>query len=292
MGCSDSSCLKVDEKNENVGRRIPLNPQMKNKIESKYEKLLKLSDLDNDFIKKALSMNNHYRKKHGVNELKLDKDLSKRALILAYQKLIEGQFSNNYQKNGNNEDLGLISFESNVKLEAEELIKNWYSDLKEYNPKEPDEFQSLNSTQMIWKNSLNFGIGYYPKALTELNKKAKKEKEKASNEINKYCYVALYHPAGNQPDQYRKNVFNTEQNIKELEAKNRNKKNEKNDEEGKIKFNEELNESNKEKKIDNEPENNFEVQDYVSDTNAENRKENEENTVNIYKRDKNNNSED
>ena len=260
MGCSNSLCLNVDEEKENVGRRIKLNPKMKNKIESKYKEIIKLSDLEKDFIQKALSKNNHYRKKHGVNKLQLDNDLSKRAFILAYQKLEEGQFSNNYQKNGNNEDLGLISFESDEKLEAEELIKNWYDDLKEYNPKEPDEYQSLNSTQMIWKNSLNFGIGYYQKASTELNKNSK------------YCYVALYYPAGNQPDQYRSNVFNAEQNIRELEEENQNKKNVKKDEKGKIKSNEKSNESNEEKK-DNEFENNVDVQDYF-DTYVENKKEN------------------
>ena len=279
MGCSNCNSILTEE-NENKGKKIELNPKSKNKIEQKFKKEFILSDNKMKFISMALTKNNYYRKKHKVDELKLDKDLSKRAFILAYQKLEEGNFSNNYQKNEKNEDLGLINLESNEKLEAEELIKKWYSDLIEYNPKEPNEYQCLDSTQIIWKNSKKFGIGYYKKTLTEPKKKIKKEKEKENKEKNIYCYVALYYPAGNQPDQFKENIINAEENISQL----KNKENINKDEEIKIKNDEKINNLKEEEKNASESDNNIEVQEYDVDSQDGGQKDKNNNTINVYKR--------
>ena len=268
MGLSDSG-------SEDKGKIIELNQKSTNKIEPKYKQEFTLSDLEKKFIKISLLKNNYYRKKHKVDELKLDEDLSKRAFILAYQKLEEGNFSNNYQKNEKNEDLGLINLESNEELEADELIQKWYSDLIEYNPNEPDEYQCLDSTQIIWKNSKKFGIGFYKKTLIEPKKKILqeklKEKQKDNKEKNIYCYVALYYPAGNQPEQFKENIINAEKNISEI----KNKKNE-----IKIQNN---NINKKEEKNNNEFINKIEVQEYDAYSQDEGQIGNEHNAINIYK---------
>ena len=291
MGCSNSCCYEVEDQNENKGRKVTLNPQKNNKINKKYKGVTKLDEKKKKFIEKALSENNNYREKHRVEKLELDEELIERAFILAYQKLEEGNFSNNYQKNIKNEVLGLIYLESNEELEADKLMQKWYSDLIEYNPKEPDEIQGLDSTKMIWKSSKKFGIGYYNKNITKSKNKSKKEKEKEkekeNREQNKYCYVALYHPAGNQPDEYKNNIIDAEKNIKELKnqmKKNNQKKIGKNNEEtmvksdgtpNKLKEEEEENNSGLDK-INNIEENAFEQQE------DENRREEDYSNVKNY----------
>ena len=213
MGCC--SCEVIPEENKITDKNIELNPKEKNKIDKKkYKSVLKFADSQKGFINKALEQNNSLRKLHEVEPLVLDKDLYQRAFILAYQKLEEGNFSNNYQCDEKNEKLGMIIHESNEELDADKIIKIWYEDLINYNPKYPDIFDALNSTQMIWKGSEKFGIGYFSKDINNAGKK--------------YWYVGLYSPQGNQPNvnKYKENVLNAEKNIKHIKNKiNREKEN-------------------------------------------------------------------
>ena len=53
-------------------------------------------------------------------------------------------------------------------------MEKWYEENIYYNYEKPEELECNNFTQMIWKHSTNFGIGYY-----RLN-----EKDKNINKIN------------------------------------------------------------------------------------------------------------
>ena len=64
---------------------------------------------------------------------------------------------------------------------------------------------------MIWKNSKKFGIGYYTKI--------EKENENENIGHEKNCYIALYYPVGNQPNEYKQNELKTTSNINVVKKK-------------------------------------------------------------------------
>ena len=148
MGCfSTIGCCEIISENSITRNKIELNPNEDSKIDSnKYKQILDFANSQKDFIVIALNKNNEYRISHNVDKLISDEDLIKRAFILSYQKLIEGKYSNDYLNDEKKEKLGMISLESNEKLDPDELMIKWYDDLIEYNPKEPNENKNLNST--------------------------------------------------------------------------------------------------------------------------------------------------
>ena len=181
------------------------------------KKVLDGLKIDKEFAEKALKKNNEYRKLHGIEELILDDYLIKRAFILAKKKFKHFDIEDLSYKDGS--EIG-TNFEKCEKiLEPEKLMDKWYYENKKYNYIEPIELENSNFTQMIWKNSKRFGIGYYCQQ-TKNNEKNQGTK--------KYYYVALYYPAGNIPGEYKENIF------KKLSKKNRNKNNYNNDTNNKI----------------------------------------------------------
>ena len=218
MGCfSTNCCCEIISENDINRNKIEVNPNEESKIDSnKYKQILDFANSQKDFIVIALNKNNEYRISHNVDKLISDEDLIKRAFILSYQKLIEGKYSNDYLNDEKNKKLGMISLESNEKLDPDELMSKWYEDLIEYNPKEPDEYKGLSSTQIIWKDSKKFGIGYYYVPFIQ-------DKNDVGNgniitKQKKYCYIALYYPAGNQYENKMKEIEKIEN------KKNKNKK--------------------------------------------------------------------
>ena len=161
-------------------------------IEKKYLQNIKI---DNNFVEKALNKINEYRKLHGVNSLSTDDYLVKRAFLLAQKKLTDFIGEDFLYKNG--EDLGINLEKCENELDVGKLMDNWYNESKNYNYIEPIELECNNFTQMIWKSSQKFGIGYYCS-------QDKNEEENPQN--NKYYYVALFYPAGNIPGEYKSNI--------------------------------------------------------------------------------------
>ena len=155
------------------------------------------------FNEDALKENNTYRKLHGAEDLKLDESLYQKAFTLAKQLLTDGYFDNSNLLYQHLESIGLNTFESEEELTPKQLMSKWYEEMNDYNFQEPDELNCYNFTQMIWKNSKFFGIGYFSK--TE-----NKENDKLSNPTSpprKYFYAALYFPAGNKKEEYKDNVL-------------------------------------------------------------------------------------
>ena len=127
----------------------------------------------------------------------------KRAFNFAYIYAKEGDnFDNKYLKYKNSEDLGLNFLQSKKELTPEELINKWYEKEKNYNYQEPQDFDEF--TQMIWKNSEKFGIGYYP------DNNGNKDNNVDNNDINDekdIYYIALFYPEGNKLLDFRENVL-------------------------------------------------------------------------------------
>ena len=148
---------------------------------------------------------------HGVKPLVLDEYLFKMAFILAKQYLTEGTLENNNLKYKNHEELGMNVLSNDEMLDGDKLMNKWYDEInKPYNFIEPNEFECSNFTQMIWKQSNNFGCGYYcleVKEEKEIDKNENQEKKQKIQSSKKYYYVALYYPAGNQPGEFKSNVL-------------------------------------------------------------------------------------
>ena len=198
------------EENKNDFRVIDLNKERKNEIDKKKLKNLKskIDDEKKKFNQIALKQNNKYRKLHGVEPLELDEYLYKRAFIIAQQYLIEGTFDNEDLSYKNGEELGMNAIIFKEKLEAEKLMGLWYKENEKYNYIMPKELECNNFTQMIWKDSKKFGIGYYSKSQEEEIKPTKKKKKNKNKEKKgeKFYCIALYYPAGNTPNKYEENV--------------------------------------------------------------------------------------
>ena len=191
------------------------NTQKTNEIDKKKSKALKI---DNTFVKDALNINNEFRIMHRMKKLKMDDYLNKKACILAEEFLTKGEFENESLLYNKFEELGMNMKLSDKQLSAEKLMKKWYEEKNDYDYKNPQELDCNNFTQMIWKSSEKFGVGYYH--LTEqdkkkLNKNIEDIKEENFEDQTKkeyeFCYIALYYPAGNIPGKYEENVNKSEE---------------------------------------------------------------------------------
>jgi len=170
---------------------ISISPQRNTKEETNYifssskNSLNQRSDL---FGLEILDEINKYRIKHGVEELIFDKNITKISQKYAEKCARENELelSDNKYKN---EDLGEIIFCCKDELTPKDIVDIWYNQGSEnYNYNKEPEI-SNDFTQLIWKNSKLFGLGY---ALTK---------------ENKYYIVANFFPEGNIKGQFLKNVF-------------------------------------------------------------------------------------
>ena len=198
----------IKEKN-NINYSIVKHDKRKNEIDKKWKKL----NIDKTFAESTIREINEKRENHGIKSLQLDDYLNIRAFIIAKEFLIKGEINNENLLYKNSEDLGMSLKLSNEKLKAEELVKNWYEENIDYDYKNPEELSCTNFTQMIWKNSEKFGIGYYHLNEEELKQKNQNKvidinniEEDNQNDYT-YCYIALYYPAGNLLGEYNKNVL-------------------------------------------------------------------------------------
>ena len=194
---------------------IDVNKKFKKKIDlSKYKDI----KYDEEFAKNALEKNNYYRELHGVDPLELDEYLGKVASIIAKPILLDQSYdSENLLSYDNNEEIGMSEFRSETELSPEVLMEIWYNEIEQYDFKNPKEQECLEFTNMIWKNSKLFGIGYFHKEddmVLNVDNNAKEE----------YIYIALYYPAGSRPGEYRDNILEKKIIINEHEGKEKEEK--------------------------------------------------------------------
>jgi uncharacterized protein YkwD len=156
------------------------------KINSCPQELIK--EKNEEFNMKILNEINKYRTKHGVEELVYDKKISRIAQKYAEKCARENQLELSDNKY-NNAELGEIIFCGNQDLTPKDIVDIWYHEGSEnYNYKKEPEI-SNNFTQLIWKNTVSFGLGH---ALTK---------------ENKLYIVANFYPEGNIKGEFLKNVF-------------------------------------------------------------------------------------
>ena len=164
---------------------------------------------DEKFAQKALDENNKYRKMHNSNPLKLDEYLCLRATIIAKPISLDESYDNENLLYEDGKEVGIISYSSENELNPEELMQKFYEEINDYNFIEPKEFECLSFTQMIWKNSKKFGIGYYylkDDEIMDINIR-NSQSEDTDVKPKKFSYVALYYPPGNKPGEYNENVL-------------------------------------------------------------------------------------
>ena len=172
--------LTEESKENQESKEIPRN------LNSSPQDLLR--EKNEEFNKKILKQINIYRIIHGVNELIYDKKISRIAQKYAEKCARENELELSENKYNNN-DLGEILFCGKEDLSPKEIVDLWYNEGSEnYNYKKEPEI-SNNFTQLIWKNSVSFGLGH---ALTK---------------NNKIYIVANFYPEGNVKGEFLKNVF-------------------------------------------------------------------------------------
>ena len=160
--------------------------EIPNQMKSSPQELMK--EKNEEFNMKILNEINKYRIKHGVEELVYDKKISRIAQKYAEKCARENELELSDNKY-NNTDLGEIIFCGNEDLTPKEIVDIWYYEGSEnYNYKKEPEI-SNNFTQLIWKNTVSFGLGH---ALTK---------------ENKLYIVANFYPEGNIKGEFLKNVF-------------------------------------------------------------------------------------
>ena len=187
------------QENKIESRKLESKPKKMNGIDGKEIK--NLPPNDKNFMIEALKSNNEKRNLYKAKPLEKDDDLNKRARILAKQYSLNREFDNEYLLNKNYEDLGINLKISDIKLDAKQLMEEWYKEKSDFDFNDPEKSEGNNFTQMIWKSSAYFGIGYFHNEKGNQSTDNNPEKN-----IEEYVYIALYYPAGNVPGEFKSNV--------------------------------------------------------------------------------------
>ena len=144
-----------------------------------------------DILENILLIHNNYRKSHDSPTLKLNKILSKKAEDVASHLIIDG--NDNLDESlfiYDNQPLGVNIYNNKIQKSPEEICKEWYNESIIYDyDKNIFQKKAIHFTQIVWKNTKEVGFAF-------TGKKSKK------------CIgVALYYPAGNIFDEFKKNVI-------------------------------------------------------------------------------------
>ena len=168
MGCSgycDFYRNFSEKKKEEDGieiKDVKQNTKTDDSIENILKKNYDMDDNQTKFNENALEENNTYRQYHNSPKLNLDVKLSEMAF----------NYAKNYSKNKDmgkylrKNNINVIEEESDKKLSAKELFKKWYEEKNINNGFDFNNLDDKNNlvykhfTQMIWKKSEKFGIGY------------------------------------------------------------------------------------------------------------------------------------
>ncbi|KAK4872975.1 hypothetical protein RN001_015004 [Aquatica leii] len=146
------------------------------------------SDFD-QFALEVLKIHNEYRRKHGVPDLKLNKEICQFAKEWADQcsktTNMAHRPNNSY---GENIFYMYSSDFSHVPL-ARDVVKTWYDEVKDYVfGAETIKYNTLHFTQLVWKSTTELGVGM------------------AKNSKGQTYVVANYSPRGNILSQFTLNV--------------------------------------------------------------------------------------
>ena len=142
------------------------------------------------FNKNMLEFHNKYREKHHSTKLENKVELNNKAKEYAEMLLGVKAYNENEGINFFNDNiLGENIYYSDKEEKEENICQYWYNENNKYNY-DLNNFQKETNhfTQLVWNSTKLIGFGY-------------------ANYNNKYCYVALYSPAGNFFGEFTNNVF-------------------------------------------------------------------------------------
>ncbi|CAH0545884.1 unnamed protein product [Brassicogethes aeneus] len=143
------------------------------------------------FAAEALSVHNEYRRKHGVAELVLNKEMSDYAQewaeTLAKKSSLTHRANNKYGEN----IFSVYSSDFSHVPSARDAVKEWYDEGKHYTnyAKESINQKALHFTQVVWKESKELGVGV------------------AKNQKGQTYVIANYNPRGNVGGHFVNNVL-------------------------------------------------------------------------------------
>ena len=148
------------------------------------------SQLPYNFNINMLNYHNKYRTYHSCKSLKINDELNQ----------IANEYAKDIITSKNIQDKNYIIFQedilgeniliSNQEENEENICKKWYEEKKIYNYGLNTFQKGTNHfTQLIWEKTMHVGFGKY-----------------VDLEHKKYCYVALYYPAGNIFGEFVDNV--------------------------------------------------------------------------------------
>ncbi|KAM7352214.1 uncharacterized protein ACRADG_004848 [Cochliomyia hominivorax] len=180
----DTAAKIIDKmKPQKMLLKRPLKPETDDKDENDTtKKRYSAKDLKlwSQFELECLDSHNKYRAIHGSPAMKLNRKLCNLALDwskqLAKQRSLQHRPHNDYGEN--------IYYAMNFEPSAEQCVKSWYDEIKNYNYSKPGfSSQTGHFTQVVWKESIELGVG-----ITTLN--------------NMTFVVCNYNPPGNVMSQY------------------------------------------------------------------------------------------
>ncbi|KAI8129994.1 Golgi-associated plant pathogenesis-related protein 1 [Lucilia cuprina] len=179
---------KMKGPKKNIFKRPPKQQELKDDKEETPAKAATHSASDlklwSKYELECLDSHNKYRALHGSPAMKLNRNLCNLAQDwsnkLAKRNSISHRPQNEYGEN--------IYYCVNMEATAEQCVKSWYDEIKHYNFSKPGfSSQTGHFTQVVWKDSLELGVGI----------------AKANNTTFVVCN---YSPAGNVMSQYKDQV--------------------------------------------------------------------------------------
>jgi len=150
------------------------------------------------FRREVRKIHNQYRKHHGVDRVKRNREMDNTAQKWAEQLLQQPSLANSNQLfKGTRVGENIASRRSNAPCDysAQEVVEHWYSENRKYDfDTEPRDVQGIgNFTQSVWRSTKELGVG---KAI-----------QTEANGATRVVVVCHYYPAGNVLTQFMDNVY-------------------------------------------------------------------------------------
>ncbi|ESO05375.1 hypothetical protein HELRODRAFT_171767 [Helobdella robusta] len=147
----------------------------------------------NKFTEEVLEASNAYRKRHGAVALKLNKEISKVSQAWAEHLAKTDTMSHNpspiYKNTNMGENIAMRYSSDMSEYSGYQAVDQWYLEISNYSFKTHSGPKTGHFTQLVWKGSLEMGLG------------------RAQTKEGKWLVVANYFPAGNFVGEYAMNVL-------------------------------------------------------------------------------------
>jgi uncharacterized protein YkwD len=176
-----------DDAFADFGNDFPTGRVVKQEIITRNNYNQPQSTSSQDITQEVLKLINEKRKLHGVQPLSFNQTINKLAIDSASSNA-QNDDLDYANKNYKGEPLGECLFACSGNPTASKIVNAWYNESKNYNFNRGNE-DAGNFTQMVWKNSKEFGFGM----------------KKSSSGMN--YIIGLFYPAGNYCGEHKANVF-------------------------------------------------------------------------------------